>query len=93
MKPAQAIKLSPCFSYGFLSRPALAVKLGLFLSFRLKKRILKRIHVVDGLLRDLPFHQGLPTDVPCKVNPLSMDCKIIICTAYSHVSSHEDGCI
>ena len=49
--------------------------------------------MVDGLLRDLPFHQGLPADVPCKVNPLSMDCKIIICMAYSCVCSHEDGCI
>ena len=93
MKLALAIKLSPCFTYGFLSRLALVVKLGLFLSFQPKKRILKRIHVVDGILRDLPFHQGLAADVPCKVNLLSMDCNIIIWTAYSHVCSHEDGCI
>ena len=40
-------------------------------------------------LGDLPFHQGLPTDVPCKVNPLSMEWKIIICMAYSHVRSQR----
>ena len=44
-------------------------------------------------LGDLPFHQGLPTDVPRKVNLPSMDCKVIICMAYSRVCSHEGGCI
>ena len=38
-------------------------------------------------LVDFPFHQGLPADVPCRVNPPSIDCKIIICMAYSHVYS------
>ena len=40
-------------------------------------------------LGNLPFHRGLPADVLCKVNPLSMEWKIIICTAYSHVCSQR----
>ena len=40
-------------------------------------------------LGDLPFHQGLPADVLCKVNPLSMERKIIIHMAYNHVCSQR----
>ena len=53
-KPAQAITLPLCFPYGFFLRLALVVKLGPLLSFRPKKRILKRTHVMDGLPETSP---------------------------------------
>ena len=40
-------------------------------------------------LGDLPFHRGLPTDVLCKVNLLSMEWKIIIRMAYNCVCSQR----
>ena len=40
-------------------------------------------------LGNLLFHRGLPADVLCKVNLLSMKWKIIICTAYSRVCSQR----
>ena len=82
MKPAQAIKLSPRFSYGFFSRPALAVKLGFS-----KKGDPEEDPCGGWPSRVLPFHQGLLTDVPCNVSPLSMEWKIIICTGNNSVCS------
>ena len=84
MKPAQAIKLSPCFSYGFFSRPALAVKLGLS-----QKGDPEEDPCGGWPSGTLPFHQGLLTDVPCNVSPLSMEWKIIICTDYKCVHSQS----
>ena len=81
-KPAQAIKLSPCFSYGFFSRLALAVKLGLS-----EKGDPEEDPCGGWPSGDLPFHQGLLVDVPCNVGLLSMEWKIIICMGYNRVHS------
>ena len=81
-KPSQAIKLSPCFSYGFFSRPALAVKLGLS-----EKGDPEEDPCGGWPSGDLPFYRGLLADMPCNIIPLSMERKIIICMGYNCVHS------